>query len=224
MRVTVLCAALAGCSGIALGQSLIGIDFDNGAGSPTNWNTLGAGPHNVANLIDESGASTGVSFTSNTGNTFTTSANAGTLPQHSQSLAGLDDYLFGTSTFTGTFGGLTPGQEYFVWAFGLRGFDMGNDVTITGGGAPIIFDQDESTTGNLWVNDAVGDSSLTLQSYAFVQTADSAGQITFIIADDPIAGGVGWTSAGLAIQIVPAPGAAALLGLGGLAATRRRRA
>jgi len=223
-KATLCVVTVCGCVSLAMGQSLIGVDFDNGAGSPNNWNTVtSAGPFSIGNLIDESGALSGVGFSINSNSTFTTAATGSTLPQHSQSLAGLDDYMFGTGAATATFSGLNPGQGYFVWAFGLRGFSMGNDVSIIGGGPAVSFDQDDDTPGNLWVNGELGSDARTLQSFAAVQTADSAGQISIRILDDLDAGGTGWTSAGLAIQVVPAPGGVALLGLGGLLAVRRRR-
>lgn len=223
MRRITACVSLSVCAGLAAGQ-LVGIDFDNGAGSPSNWNVLtGNGPYAIGNLIDENGAATGISFTSSDANTFSTGINAGTIPQHTQSLNGLNDYAFGVGSFTGSFSGLSAGQAYYVWVFGLRGFAMGNDVTISGGGSDIFFNQDDNTIGNLWANGQVGDSNASLLSFAVVQTADSSGALTVTVVDDLNAGGTGWTVAGFAIQAVPTPGAGATLALAGILAARRRR-
>ena len=223
---SIVALGVAAVANVALGQNLIGVDFDNGAGSPTNWNTItSAGPFVVADLIDESGSNTGVGFQVGGSPTFSTSALASSLPTHSQSLAGLNDYMYGTNPNSAVFSGLTPGMDYNVWVFGLRGFTMGNDVTILGGGAPIVFSQDETTTNTLWVNGSAG-SNAPLDSFAVVQSADALGAISINIADDPNAGGNGWAMAGLAIQTaVPEPGVSTLLATaGGLLALRRRRA
>ncbi|MCA9278061.1 MAG: hypothetical protein H6815_04645 [Phycisphaeraceae bacterium] len=193
----IACAAL---STAASAQALIAVDFENiGVPfSPTNWNVLsGAGA--LPNLIDETGAATGIELLVSSGSSFETAPNPATLPMHSQSLAGADDYIFGTGQTVLTLNFLNPGSEYEVYVFGLRGFDMGNDITIAGGSAPVIFDQD-GAPGDFYINSSIGSSSQDLSSYAVFQTADSAGQINITIVDDLTAGGTGWTCAGIAIR------------------------
>lgn len=206
----------------AAGQHLVGVDLDNGQGSPTNWNTFNMStPGVLNNLIDESGAATSYSFTMNHGSPFTTAVNPVTVPQHSNPLDLIADYYFGTGIGTAQFSNLAAGQEYYVWVFGLRGFTMNNRITITGGGSPIHFDQ-VGTAGQLFVNGEMGDQTRTLQSYALVQTADASGVIGFTLDIVP-GGSAGWTIAGFAIQAVPSPGALALLGVAAIASSRRRR-
>lgn len=224
----VLCAIgaclLLGAQAPAPAAILIGVDFDNGAGSPANWNTFNVGtPNTLVNVIDENGAATGVNFTLQNGTGFTTAANPATVPTHWNPLyPGIDDYYYATGVGSANFSNLIPGEEYYVWVFGLRGFNMNNRVTIMGGGAPIQFDQ-VGTAGQVWVNDQLGSSANDLMHYALVQTATGAGQISFNFDIVP-GGAAGWTIAGVAVSLVPAPGTAALLGVCGLVTARRRRA
>lgn len=220
---SVVVAAL-GIAGSAGAQPfpIVGVDFDNGEGSPSNWNTVNVGtPVTLNNLVREDGAATGWSFTLDAGSPFTTAAGAATVPSHPNPLDLIGDYYFGTGTGTARFSNLTPGAQYDVWVFGLRGFTMNNRITIEGGGAPITFDQ-VGTAGQLFVNDAMGDPALTLADFAVQQTADANGEIRFSFEIVP-GGTTGWTIAG--VGIIPAPGALALLGLAGLlGGTRRSRA
>ncbi|TVS08085.1 MAG: hypothetical protein EA423_02395, partial [Phycisphaerales bacterium] len=184
----------------AASAQMMAIDFEhaaNGLFSPNNWNVLVGSERTVPNMIDENGAPTGKAFTMNLGTSFAGPVTPSTIPQHTQPLDGIDDYYYGTGMLTAAIRGLTPGESYNVWVFGLRAFNMNNRVEIQGGGAPVIFEQ-VTTSGILYVNGEIGDSSRTLDSYAVTQTADASGFIT-IVMDDSAGTSVGWTIGGLAI-------------------------
>jgi hypothetical protein len=185
-------------------SELIGVDFDNGAGSPTNWTTTlgGSAPIPLLNLKKESGASTIVDIelasTGGTFSNFATTPNASTIPIHTNVLTGLSDYFYesGDPLWTFTFNDLVPGDTYNVYVFGLRGFEMHNAVTISGGSPSIHFAQDSTTPGNLWINGELGNNARTLQSFAELMTADGSGEITITVAG-PVNSA---TIAGLAIE------------------------
>ncbi|MCC5787921.1 MAG: dockerin type I repeat-containing protein [Phycisphaerales bacterium] len=199
MRGIACVAAIVMGAGGASAQ-MMGIDFEhaaNGLFSPNNWNVLVGSDYIVPNMIDESGAPTGNAFSMDVGLSFAGPVNPSTIPQHTQPLDGVDDYYYGTVPMTAEIRGLTPGESYNLWVFGLRAFAMNNRVEIQGGGSPVIFDQ-VASGGILFVNGEVGDSSRTLDSYAVSQTADASGLITILLTDD--AGtAFGWTIGALAI-------------------------
>ena len=237
--------AAIGLVGTALAQPfpIIGVDFDNGEGSPSNWNTVsGSPPVALTDLVLEDGTSTSVTFTLEVGTPFSTAASAATVPSHPNPLDLIGDYYFETTDgVAARFGNLIPGAQYDVWVFGLRGFAMNNRITIEGGGAPVTFDQ-VGGSGELFVNDSIGDPGSTLADFAVQQTADASGEITFIFDIVPD-GSSGWTVAGVAIngdfepddpvipEATPVPalsawGLAAFVGLmmfAGLGILRRRR-
>ncbi len=195
------CMAAVALGAAGANAQMMAIDFEhaaNGLFSPNNWNVLVGSERTVANMIDVNGASTGKAFTMNLGSSFAGPVDPFTVPQHTQSLDGIDDYYFGTGTLTASIRGLTPGESYNVYVFGLRAFDMNNRVEVLGGGAPVIFDQ-VAVGGILYVNSEIGDSSRTLDSYAVSQTADASGFIE-IVMTDAAGPAVGWVIAGLAIE------------------------
>ncbi len=202
---------------------IIGVDVNSSGISPTNWNTLPSSVGSLTNLVNESGTPTGVNFTFlPAGQHANSTPAATTIPQHTQSLAGLNDTRTGPDPISAIFSNLTPGASYNVWFFGLKNAPMYNIVTIAGGGAPITFSQNANSPQELWVNGQIGSSANTLASYALVQTADSAGTISIMIDDDPTQSFLWWGAAGMAIQPVPAP-ATLVLGVALGAITRRRR-
>lgn len=168
---------------------LIGIDFDAGSGSPTNWNVTMGGASSIVmtNLKREDGTTTGVGLTLvSAGGSFTnyvTSPNPSTVPIHSPALGAVGDYFYCSThgLWTFTFRNLVPGMAYNVYVFGLRGFEMNNSVTIQGGLPSINFTQSDVTAGNLWVNREVGVSGRTLESFAEVMTATSSGEIVILV-------------------------------------------
>jgi hypothetical protein len=181
---------------------LIGVDFDERAGSPTNWTTTlgGSAPISLLNLLNESGTPTVVDIelasTSGAFSDFSTTPNPSTIPTHTNVLTGLNDYFYGGGVWTFTFSDLLPGDAYNVYVFGLRGFVLGNDVAISGGSPSIHFVQSSTTAGNLWINGELGSNTRTLQSFAEPMTADGSGEITITVV------GMGDTAAiaGLAIE------------------------
>jgi hypothetical protein len=200
MRHRALCLVAGGLIASSASAQLVGVDFEDEAvvNSPTNWTTVG-GSGVFSDLISEAGLPTRISLSVNTGSQFESTPLPATVPMHSNPLGGLDDYLFGTSTGNLVFGGLDAGSTYDVYVFGLRAFTMGNDVTISGGGAPVMFSQNETTANTLWVNGRAGSSSSQLNGYAVQQTADSAGQITITVVGTT---GGAWALGGLAIEAV----------------------
>lgn len=188
--------------------ALIGVDFDSGSTAPTNWNLFGGfGPPALAtDLRDETGDTTIVDLaTTQTGfqvGTNGTTASAGTIPNYTHSLTGISGLTFARGSSPSTtfqWQSLTPGQTYELYVFGLTDATTAarNRVTITGGGSSIAFDQ-VLTTGNLWVNGQVGNSSSALTSFVVETTANGSGQITIQIV--PVPGSTGVGVAGLALR------------------------
>ena len=161
---------------------IIGVDFSfagGGGSTPSNWTSFSTNG-TYSNIVAEDGTITHVDFTianmSVGGNEL--SILPSTVPQHSISLAGLDDYLSGTFPgLTAQFSDLHLNTDYSVWVFGLRGSSYTNDVVITGSGTPLVFTQNGGSN-QLFVNDELGNSSRTLQSYALTITSSATGTIT----------------------------------------------
>ncbi|MHC4882648.1 MAG: hypothetical protein ACYTCV_08625 [Planctomycetota bacterium] len=169
------------------GSELVGIDFDNIAGSPTNWTrtTGGSTPYSLLNLQNETGTNTMVDLrldsTGGALSNYSTAANSSTIPIHTNAIAGLSDYFYGSGNWTFTFSDLQPGNSYNVYVFGLRGFELGNNITISGGLSSIHFTQNSTIPGTLWINGEQGSNTRTLESYAELMTADINGEIIITV-------------------------------------------
>lgn len=205
---------------------LIGVDFDPGNSSiPPNWTRVDVFSNqsqlSALNLTNEAGQSTAADllFIDITGGGGS-NPSSGTLPTHSQSLAGLGGVLY-----SGAFGGqiapvqalwadLNPGAEYEVYVFGLENFagTFDQHVTITGSGTPVSFDQ-VTTNSTLWINGEVGSSARSLESYAQRVTATEYGTIEVRVEAN--SGSAGIVLAGLAVrEIIPSTKISSIAGSG----------
>jgi CSLREA domain-containing protein len=199
--------------------ALVGVDF--GGSPPANWSsilTVAGAPSQttLTNVISETGAATPYDLSINT--SFSGGANndagnpvASTIPQHTQSLAGIDRIVFvdsadGSHSFNATWSDLNPGYSYEVYVFGLESlvdvtpFVDKQSVTISGGSPVIQFTQDPVSLGNLWVNDQIGSSSQALANYRKLMTPTGPGQINSTV--QMLAGSDSVVLAGLAIREV----------------------
>jgi len=184
---------------------LVGVDFDVASGvPPANWTLYSTvGSVLLTNLIDESGVPTDVDLNIVTsGHSFDTfTPNAAELPQHSQSLAGIDGNLFSSQPVTLTFEDLTAGAAYEVYVFGGDVLADTQSVTVTGADSTNFV---QAFAGNqLFVNDEPGDAARTLMSFAEVITADGNGEVAISITPTTTFLGV----AGVAIRPVDTSGA-----------------
>jgi len=201
---------------------LVGIDMVPDA-SPLNWNNMPASVAALSNLINEQGDATTISFTiDSVDGGQVASADPTTIPLHPNSLENIASYNLGSATITGTYRGLDPGQDYFVWVFGMRiNNPFANIVSVTGAGPTINFTQ-YGNVGELWVNGERGDNTRDLASFAVIQTADQNGSIQFTV-DFDIAVADRGVIAGVAIQAIPEPTSTMLLGLAGVLGLYLRR-
>ena len=191
-------------------SSLVGIDFDLfGHLNPTHWTQIpqynNTFTHN--NLLAEDGISTVFDLTLNGGTPasfFVASIDSRTLPQHTQSIAGLAGHLHTTGgTITAIWNDLTPGTDYEIYVFGLENFVGMSDeqrITITGAGTPVSFTQ-QLSSGNLHINDEEGNNNRNLGSYAKIIEANHLGQIAIDVA--PTASTKRLLLGGLAIRPLP---------------------
>ncbi len=243
--VPVLAVLLGGLLVSSAQAALVGVDFGSASTpqtTPPNWNfmpTNGLGnPVTKTNLIDDTGAATGLSISveslndSGTGND-TPAFPAGQIPSHDYDLSGLNGNVYSFGDMLVTWHHLTPGALYDVWVFtGETGF-VNQDVTISGGGAAIVYNESFSTN-TLHINGQLGSSANTLDSYLtfgslnFQQTADAAGEIRILLETNgnwsAIAGAAIREAGDLAIIPEPATVTLGLLSLGGLLLRRRRAA
>ena len=194
--------------------ALIGVDW--GGAAPTNWNvgTAGANTQNLLNLIDETGAATGINL-SYDGAVFSDTIlvgfapNASQIPTHSNSLANLGGALGDAGGINFTYSNLAPNTQYDIYLFGGNPF-LNTIHNVTGS---VVFNQifSSNDSGELWVNGQVG-SNAPLSSFAVTGTSSAIGQL-FINVSAP--SGPGVDIAGLAIEAaaVPEPTTFTLLGL-----------
>jgi hypothetical protein len=158
--------------------NLVGVDFgSNPNPTPQNW-TASDGSSSLTNLQDDTGITTsvGLSFTGTSG-AFTAIAQPSSVPSYTYSLSNIQYNIFNfASALTMTLSGLTPGQSYPVYVFGLRGgSSYSQSITLIGSNTETFTQAASSDT--LTINDQVGSSSSSLSSYAKTITADSSGNI-----------------------------------------------
>ena len=177
---------------------LVGVDFgSNPNPTPQNW-TSSNGSSSLTNLQDDTGRTTsvGLSFSAIPG-AFNATALSSSVPSHTYNLSNISNniYSFGGS-LTMTLSGLTPGQSYPVYVFGLRGgAPYSQNISLIGSNT-VTFTQ-AGSANTLTINDQVGTSSSNLSAYARTITADSSGNIQVVV------GAVGYYVAGLAIDVPP---------------------
>ncbi len=177
--------------------TLVGIDFQGfGAATPTNWNAIGIlEDGTVSGLIDEAGDPTNIELDvrhepDGEWGIFFGAPAAGTIPQHSNSLTGIDEIFtsVGATEFTYTYSNLVPSQEYAVYVFAHDSFGFagpyGQEVTFgDAGGSPVKVRQ-EIAGGRLFVNGEVGSFTRNLLEYARLVTADENGEIRITVESD----------------------------------------
>lgn len=205
---------------------MVGVNFGaSGSPSPANW-TLVTGDGTTSNLTDSTGAPTAISIAlSSTPGAPSHNSSlplASTIPSDAPSLANLQSNLLALTpaTLQATFSGLTPNATYSVYAIGIRyGGTMGQTVTITGSGAPVMLTQ-SGAAFSLFFNGSIGSSSQTLESYAVSVPASSSGTIAILFT----AGATRYNAAGVAlsstpsISLVPVPNSLLLILIGFAAA------
>ena len=166
---------------------LIGVDFNDGGGTPLGWNDFDISvdlpsPSTLSNLIREDGVTNGDDLTvTDTDGLIEAAAhglplNPGQLPIHTRSLDNLGGYTFDTGSQTYTFSDLAPFASYDLFVFGSRVTANSQNVTIIGSGLAIEFTQTFAGS-ELFINDQLGDSSRSLDSYAIRVTASANGTI-----------------------------------------------
>lgn len=200
-------------TGLVLPDStLIGVDFgEPGSPNPMNWTAVAGGPNtSLLNLIDENGNLTPIDLAiaespDGDWDDFAVTPAASTIPQHLNSLVNIESQIYtGGDPISLTYSDLNPLADYEVYVMSAEGFFSNIDqrVTISGDGAPVVFDQN-FTTDQLFVNDQLGDSSMLLSDYAQVITASASGQIVINIT--PNGGTQDVVLAGVAIFEVQTP-------------------
>ncbi|MCC9601569.1 M12 family metallo-peptidase [Stieleria sp. JC731] len=189
---------------ILLAGPLIGIDFDSGT-SPANWNQfLFVTSANATDLLAEDGTTSEVDIltTGSSGSTTGSTLLASQLPQHTQSLSGLDGFTTSSGAVQSTFSDLVPGAEYAVYVFAYEHYTATfvNNVTITGSNTDSFTQVPDST---LYVNGQIGSSSNPLESYASLIVADANGEI--VVDVSPGSGSSGIALAGMALRRLGPP-------------------
>ncbi|TVQ61568.1 MAG: hypothetical protein EA378_07360 [Phycisphaerales bacterium] len=215
--------------------NLIGFNFTTPGATtpdPQNWNRLSvSGGSTINNVIDETGAATGVNVTWGGVpqgplylSTSTLAPNA--TPQYDYDLSGMVGYGFraGSELFA-TLSGLEANTPYEVWFVAYRGGGaIDNLVSVSDGDTidafsfaqQLPFDDND---GRFIVNSTVANSSQNWNDLSIVVNSSSTGTLT-----------INWegqtqtTVAGaLAIRVIPAPGVGGVLVCSLLLAARRRR-
>ena len=193
--------------GQAFSDDLIGVDW--GGDAPTNWNvgTVGDNTQTLLDLIDESGAATGINLAFDGAAFFDTNfvrgfdnVNAAQIPSHSNSLGNIGGGLGDADVIAFTYSGLMANTDYEVYLFGGNTFiDTIHDVT---GAVNFTQDLTSDDTGDLWVNGSVG-SNADLSDFAVIATSDGKGELSFSVTGTGNMSeiGTGVIVAGLAIRL-----------------------
>ncbi|PHS05920.1 MAG: hypothetical protein COA78_14865, partial [Blastopirellula sp.] len=169
--------------------SLIGIDFDIGGSSPTNWNLIDAlGSVTSNNLLQEDGVTSSIDLALIDIGSLTGGHAPTDLPDHTPLLANID----GVASAAGmslTWSDLTPGRDYNIYLFLAEYFTAvtNQTITISGGGinpAPFVMNNGSLPDGALLFNNIVAAPNRTLADDAVRATADSSGNIQITITSN----------------------------------------
>ncbi len=230
MQIKTCVAALAvvTLAGVAAGET-VRIDFGSSSTATVSpvggayWNNFA--PGGFENLVDTDNNATGISLFATTG--VSSGANGGLFGPSGALLGGLavesatQDYVFTAgATISLTFDGLDAGKSYDFRLFGTRATDGVRETryTLVGGGGSSVAVLQTSGAG-IGADGVYNGNDDETADFSGI-TADANGQI--ILNVDIESGGFAYLGA-LEFSIVPAPGAMALLGLGGVVIGRRRR-
>lgn len=217
-------------------QSLIGLNFttpDSVNADPQNWNRVSITNGAINNLIDDSGAVTGVGMDiggSPNGPLFlsTDTLASDAVPQHSYDLAGMTGYGFrAQSQLFVEFTGLLPNTPYEYWFVGYRaGGAIDNNVSVSDGDILDAFSFNQFITfadndGRFIINTTVSADSQQWNDLAFVTNSSSAGTLRFNFAGNTQTTVIG----ALAIRQIPEPASGLLfLMIGSITLLRRSKA
>ncbi len=233
--------AVAMLAGAASGQTIL-IDFGTDAtfrgasvpspdGNGNSWNSLDSFAFNT-NLLDAAGVGTGVNLgfsrlegTDSFNGPLTDAGGLGD-PSLPGLGAGLGDLAVGEAAFDYFVNprfdifNLDDSAQYEVTLYGGRKFGDGNtsnyQILSDNSATPVTLaslDLDHANAGNFIANTDTVVSAIVTPGGGGTLTIDVSGGLD---------GGSGYINA-MSIRLIPSPASMALLGLGGLAATRRRR-
>lgn len=201
----------------ACANNLIGVNFTTATATipdPQNWNRYSQLSGALSNLIDDTGAPTGVTFaaTPTVGDGFlylsSSTLAPDATPQFDYDLSGMVGYGFRAGgAFRLEFRGLQPNTPYEYWVVGYRaGGAIDNSVMVSNGDTlgAVSFDQFilfADNDGRFLVNTSVSADTDNFNDYAFVTNSSSTGILTIDLA------GVSQTTVlgALAIRMVPEP-------------------
>ncbi|XZE21575.1 DVUA0089 family protein [Pirellulaceae bacterium SH449] len=184
-----------------VGSLMVGVDFGpSGSTSPTNWALYSGGSSGVTltGLTDEFGVASAVELSIQPSTNISSDSSSppdSQLPIHLQSLSGIDGNIWSFSPATFLWSGLDPGETYEIYVFAADTFSGGQSVTVSGGSAPLNFEQFYSSN-QLLVNSELGTNTRELESYMVVAMASAAGTIEIEV--EPL--GSSWGLAGLAVR------------------------
>jgi len=194
---------------------LVGIDFDRFGDAPAGFLKFdGFFDATFDNLMDVDGNQTPIDATIDLPALSSFQSSTSTLPgaQIPMSTPALNlidgNYRFDVATATGPFEvqfeGLAAGEDHEVYFFGVAKWNAANDQTVTITGETSITFAQNLGMNDLFINDELGDSARTLESFAKIVAADSEGRITVSLTTDAV-----MTPGGVAIRPIgaaPAPG------------------
>ncbi|MCC5821851.1 MAG: hypothetical protein LAT64_01030 [Phycisphaerales bacterium] len=234
--VAFLCAAGAMAMTASASQfDLIGVNFTTAASTtpdPQNWTRISTPDGAFNNLQNENGNTTdvGVSWGGGASGGFvflgTSTLAADATPQYDYDLSGMTGYGFRSNgEFFLSFDGLQANALYEFWFVAYRGgTTIDNLINVSDGDTIDAFSFTQQITsgdndGRFLVNSTNANSSMHWNDLSMMTNSSSNGTLTFnwaLQTQTPVVGAV-------AIRLVPSPGTAALLGLTGMVAMRRRR-